>query len=125
MDLALDSNGEIIIDAAGRAALVSEAAELAQAVGIRLRMQRGEWWGDITAGVPWLSLMGKGTTAGLIRAALAAEIRRVTRNGWVVAAVKSLIVAVDRATRTADVRWTATARAPSGGSFEISGEEDV
>lgn len=65
----------------GRFDVLDEVADLQACIGqriaIRLRRWQGEWSFDTRLGMPWESLLTKGTTDGQLRAAIVREITRV------------------------------------------------
>jgi len=55
-----DADGDYVLGGA-TAFLVDSPEAVAQAVATRLRLIRGEWFLDTTAGMPWDSVVGKNT----------------------------------------------------------------
>ena len=56
----LDADGDYVLGATA-AFLVNTPEAVAQAVATRLRLIRGEWFLDTTAGMPWDQVLGKHT----------------------------------------------------------------
>lgn len=76
--------------------LVRGLAAVAQEVEVALRWERGEWFLDISQGVPWFAeILGKGTPISTIRELLIAEILTVPD----VSHVRKLDLEVDRVER--------------------------
>lgn len=50
---------------------------IGQRISIRLRRWLGEWDYDTRLGMPWSTLLTKGTTEGQLRAAIVREVTRV------------------------------------------------
>lgn len=66
--LAIDESGDIYLDAKGNIAVVDGLEGLRQKVMSVLKMIRGEWVLDITAGVPYMdSILIKGADEGTVR----------------------------------------------------------
>ncbi|MDM8357467.1 hypothetical protein [Pandoraea communis] len=57
-----DADGDYVLGGAA-AFLVNSPETVAQAVATRLRLIRGEWFLDTTAGMPWDQVLGKNTQA--------------------------------------------------------------
>jgi len=98
----LDSAGDYQFGQRGNSFYVDEPAAVAQAVATRLRLLRGEWFLDVTAGTPYATqVLGKNTTA-LYDIALRARILGTQ-------GVKSILEyssALDRDTRSLSVAAT-------------------
>ena len=76
-----------------------------QAILIRLKTQRGEWYLDQSRGVPYFeNILVKSPNLRTIRQVLSDEIRSVSG----VASVLSVDVQLDRRARTATISFTAT-----------------
>jgi hypothetical protein len=71
-----------------------------QAIAVRLRWWRGEWFLDTRQGTPWLeAVLRKGVSEASVRAVFKREIQRVEG----VARVASITVSIDAATRYATI----------------------
>lgn len=79
---------------------VTGSDAIVQAVRVRLRWWRGEFFLDTSQGTPYLQeLLGKGVSEDSIRAMLRREIKRVDGVGH----VESIAIETDRRTRHADI----------------------
>lgn len=77
VDLKLQ-DGDLALDAQGRASFVSGAERVAQQIRLHLRTFLGEWFLDTTFGTPWFEqIYGRGRDLDAVRAALRAEIASV------------------------------------------------
>ncbi|CAN0620561.1 conserved protein of unknown function [Burkholderia multivorans] len=60
----LDADGDYVLGGGANDFLVNTPETVAQAVLTRLRLLRGEWFLDTTAGMPWSTeVLGKGTSS--------------------------------------------------------------
>lgn len=106
-DLHLENNTLVLVE--------DEAESFAQHLRIRLQFFRGEWFLDTRLGVPYLQrIFAKGVTSNLMRAVFS----RVILGTPGCAALESLTVAFNRATREATL--TFVARLESGRVFRSS-----
>ena len=103
-DLALDANGDLLI-AGGDVALLQGVDAIAQNCKTALLLYAGEAPFDVTLGVDWPALFTKGPAAAT-NARVVAEVSRVLAGVLGVAAVDSVVVDRDRATRAATIRCT-------------------
>lgn len=79
------------------------AERVAQAVGIRLRTWLGEWFLDVTHGVPYVDeVLGKGRRPELVEAVLRAQILSVAG----VQGIDAFALTIDPRARTARVDFT-------------------
>lgn len=77
VDLKLQ-DGDLALDAQGRASFVSGAERVAQQIRLHLRTFLGEWFLDTTFGTPWFEqIYGRGRDLDAVRAALRAEIASI------------------------------------------------
>jgi hypothetical protein len=99
LDYALDSTGDLEIDGTDLV-LVEGPDAVAQEVQVRLRWWRGGWFLDQSQGVPYLQrILRKGVTEAIVREVLREQIQLVPD----VRSIDVLDVAIDRASRAADV----------------------
>lgn len=103
LDLKLDSSRDLAIetfDVAG----VAGADEVAQRIGTRLRLFRGEWFLDTTAGTPWYdTVLVQDPDPAAIEAAIKDAIRAVEE----VEEILAFDMDFDRGKRRIDVSFTA------------------
>ncbi len=104
MNLALDPiNHDIYLDANGQIALTQ--TPLDQRIDCRLRTFLGEFWLDVTLGIPYFQeVLKKNPDMQAVRAAFAAEIQKVPG----VKTLESLEVSMDRALRKLTVTFNVT-----------------
>src|SRR5487761_1341628 len=74
---ALDSNLDYTIGQGKQNFLVNSAAAVAQNVGTALKLIRGEWFLDLTAGVPWFTKIIGHNTGSLYDAEIRSAIENV------------------------------------------------
>lgn len=104
-DLKIDeTTGDVALDG-NDLALVSDGEAVAQAVRQRLRTFLGEWFADLTVGVPWMqSVFVKNPNLVGVRAA----IRSTIVNTPGIATLVTFSQTFDAATRTLSVAFSAT-----------------
>jgi hypothetical protein len=69
----LSPEGDLMFDELNNLVMVDGTAELAQRLGLAIRIRAGEWFLDTSLGIPWFELLGnKGAELKIKR-----EIRRV------------------------------------------------
>ena len=104
MNLALDPiYHDIYLDANGQIALTQ--TPLDQRIDCRLRTFLGEFWLDVTLGIPYFQeILKKNPDMQAVRAAFAAEIQKVSG----VKVLNSLEVSMDRALRKLTVTFNVT-----------------
>jgi hypothetical protein len=105
-DIALDSSGDWeVLASTGDLRLVSDEEAIVQAVGIALQFVRGEWFLDLEFGVPYFQdVLIKNPSPDVLHSVFRAAILGVKG----ISAVTSLVLSLDRATRTLSVTWSAT-----------------
>lgn len=114
--LLLGSDGDLALDANNRDfQWVADVDAIAQMCATRLRLLRGEWLLDNTAGLDWERVTGVGVTDQGIES----EVRRVLGNVVGVSSVVS--VAVTRTGRAVAVEFEAVANTGAliAGSVEV------
>jgi hypothetical protein len=90
------ASNDVFLDNTGSIALVRDAAAVGQHVRQRLKTHEGEWFLDITAGVPWLNeVLGFSYDPALAEAVVKAEIL----NTDAVTEITSFSVRFDQHTR--------------------------
>lgn len=103
-DLKLDADGDIVLEN-GDLALVSDAEAIAQAVRGALSLVQGEWFLDVTAGVPYFESVW-------LRAPKESEVDAVLRSAILavpgVLDVPQLDLDLNRSTRVCSVSFRAT-----------------
>ncbi|RRA01917.1 hypothetical protein [Burkholderia cepacia] len=99
----LDADGDYVFGGSANDFLVNSPDAVAQAVITRLRLIRGEWFLDTTAGMDWPAVIGK-NTQGTADAAIRACILGTTGVTEITAYASSL----DGTTRTLTVTATIT-----------------
>lgn len=104
MNLALDPiYHDVFLDANGQITLTD--TPLDQRIDCRLRTFLGEFWLDVTLGVPYFQeILKKNPDMQAVRAAFAAEIQKVPG----VKTLESLEVSIDRAARKLTVIFRVT-----------------
>lgn len=103
--LALGSDGDLQLDGARLARHALTVDAIRQAVVVRLRTFRGEWFLDESTGLPYFrSILVKNPNTNLVRSLYRDAL--LTTPG--VRSVESLELALDRGTRTLRVRFAAT-----------------
>lgn len=100
--LALDDDGDLDLSS-GTVTLVSGVDAVAQRIRGRLRLWRGEWFADLTVGVPCLTFLGQKNAAGRAESVL----RQAIANCPGVASLLSFSLAFDAAARHATVVFRA------------------
>lgn len=103
-DLAVDpTSGDLVVT--GDVHAVSGRQAVAQAIGIRLKTYRGEWFLDTARGVPWFDeIMSKDPNL----VATGETLRREVSGTAGVLEVVAFSVALDRTTRTLSGSYTVT-----------------
>lgn len=77
-DLKLSKLGDLELDAQGRATLIGGAEQIAQQIRLTLSIFLGEWFLDISFGVPYFeNILGKGRTKSEIEAIVRKKVRDV------------------------------------------------
>lgn len=77
-DLKLSKLGDLDLDAQGRATLIGGAEQIAQQIRLTLSIFLGEWFLDISFGVPYFeNILGKGRTKSEIEAIVRKKVRDV------------------------------------------------
>lgn len=77
VDLRLQ-DGDLALDAAGRASFVSGAERVAQQIRLHLRTFLGEWFLDTSFGTPWFEqVYGRSRDLDAVRAVLRAQVASV------------------------------------------------
>ena len=104
-DLKIDpTTGDVVLDGADLA-LVSDGAAIVQAVRSRLRLFLGEWFADLSVGVPWFqSVFVKNPNLVAVRSAIRSAI--VETPG--IAELVSYSQTFNAVTRTLTVAFSAT-----------------
>lgn len=104
MNLALDPvHHDVFLDANGQIALAQ--TPLDQRIDCRLRTFLGEFWLDVTLGIPYFQeILKKNPDMQAVRAAFAVEIQKVSG----VKVLNSLEVSMDRALRKLTVIFSVT-----------------
>jgi hypothetical protein len=104
MNLALDPiNHDLYLDANGQISITP--APLDQRIDCRLRTFLGEFWLDVTLGIPYFQeILKKNPDMQAVRAAFASEIQKVPG----VKTLESLEVSMDRAQRKLTVTFSVT-----------------
>ena len=108
IDLALGADNDLIMPLR----FTRGVAAVVQGVRIRLRMIRGEWFLDLTAGLPWLANAQVPRAEALLggkfnKDRATAEIRKAIEAAPNVAAVTAIDVTFDHNTRLMTVKWEA------------------
>lgn len=107
-DLALDPITRDLVITSGSPIAINGPAEVAQAIGIRLRCFLGEWFLDTTHGVPYLErVLGKVPRPELVEAVLRAQVLSVAG----VTGLEAFELRIDPRTRVAQVTFIATTKA--------------
>lgn len=102
-DIALDTDGDLKVEA-GDLVLVSGADAIVQAVRIRLQFFRGEWFLDLSAGLPWFqSVLIKNPDPNILHTVFRDEILGTPG----ILSLSSLTLTSDTAARTLTVRYRA------------------
>jgi hypothetical protein len=102
MDIAIDpATGDLLLDEAGDAVIVTGRAAIAQHIRVRFQHFLGEWHLDRREGVPWFEQI---LVANPDLTIINELFRRTVRSTPGIASVRSLSLDFDRATRTLVVR---------------------
>lgn len=91
--MALDTDWDLSLDAAGNLALISGGAELSQSVCNAVRVWRGEGWLDTNFGVPYELILGSNPPKSFITGYM-------SRAGFDVPGVESLEFDINLNTKT-------------------------
>lgn len=104
-DLKIDrTTGDVVLDGADLA-LVSDGESIAQAVRARLRLFLGEWFADLSVGVPYFqSILVKNPNLVTVRAAIRQAIEQTPG----IAEIASFSMTFDAGTRVLSVSFSAT-----------------
>lgn len=104
-DLKVDTTtGDLVLDGADLA-LVADGESIAQAVRANLRLFLGEWFADLSVGVPWFqSILVKNPNLVTVRAA----IRKAIQDTPGIAEIVSFSMTFDAGTRVLSVSFSAT-----------------
>lgn len=103
-DLALDPMTHDLFLSGGDLSLVADREAIRQEADIRLNFLLGEWFKDITKGVPYLQkVLVKSPDLTAIRSILSDEILEVAG----IRSIISLVLDYDRKNRTLKVTWKA------------------
>lgn len=101
MDILLDSNGDLYVSPQGDIALGNSVA---QKIRIRLLWFEGEWRWDVDEGLPYMSdLLIKNPDIDTFESMVRSKIFEVEE----VTDVREVLIAYDRQTRIATIRYTA------------------
>jgi hypothetical protein len=101
--LALDALHDLYTDAKGQ--LVSAPTPLDQRISCRLKTFQGEYWIDITLGIPYFTeILKKNPDMAVIRSLFASEIQKVIG----VKTLESCTASLDRANRRLLVEFKCT-----------------
>lgn len=122
-DLALDINNDLAFDGSDLA-IIDGAASLVQRVKVALSVHTGEWFLDIRAGVPWLSLVFvRNPNLPVVDSVLRARIASVPE----VARIESYQSTYDPARRRLDVTFRVIRidGTTDGGTLTLDGDGDV
>lgn len=99
-DLKLSKSGDLDLDAQGRASLIGGAEQIAQQIRLTLSIFLGEWFLDISFGVPYFeSILGKGRN----RYEIEAIVRRKVRDVPGVREIGSISIEIDKKSRKAEI----------------------
>jgi hypothetical protein len=102
---ALDSTGDLDLST-GKILLLEGAASIAQKLSCRIKFLLGEWFLDARLGIPWIQeLLEKGVAESYIRS----KIQRTIATCPGVTTLESLEIAIDAATREAEISFSAIA----------------
>lgn len=105
IDLLLDANGDLVVEN-GDLVFSRGVAAVAQSIRIAIQLFEGEWFLDLSAGMPWYrSILGRRFDETAMRAAFRDAI--LTAPG--VASLTSLTSTLDVAARRLRVSWAAIA----------------
>lgn len=100
-DLKLSKLGDLDLDAQGRATLIGGAEQIAQQIRLTLSIFLGEWFLDISFGVPYFeSILGKGRTKSEIEAVVRKKVRDVPG----VVTVGEVVIEMKAKERSVDIR---------------------
>ena len=118
VDLLLDLNNELVID--GDLQFSSGVDAVAQTIRLKLQAFMGEWFIDLTDGVPWYqSILGQKYDQNQLLGILRDPILRVSG----VSSIVSLSSIWDPGTRTATISWkvmTKFSDTPVGGTLPVA-----
>lgn len=123
ISLALNAAGDIYRDSAGAFVWVTGADAVKQLLQGRLRLFLGEWFGDLTAGVPQYQQIldtpprADGTSQPASSRVVEAALRKVILGTLYVEAIWAFSMTLDRGTRVLSVTFTCTT---SEGVVDIS-----
>lgn len=103
-DIAIDQDTHDLVLTGGDLVLVADGAAIRQEADIRLQFLLGEWFLDISAGLPFFqNILVKSPNLSAIRSIFHDEILAVDG----ITTVKTLDLDFNRSTRTLKVSWTA------------------
>ena len=119
-DFALDPVTRGLVVKKGSFLAISGPEKVAQAIGIRLRCWLGEWFLDVTHGVPYLEqVLGKAPRPEMVEAVLRAQILDVAG----VLGIEAFTLLIDPRTRIAKVDFVVrTAAGPARGAVTTTPE---
>ncbi len=102
VDIALDDDGDLLVDVTNGLAFVSGLEGVAQLCRIALLTFMGEWFADLDEGIDWFGLiLGRPFNVNVIRG----EFRRVLFTVPNVTDVLAVLPTFDRATRICSIQW--------------------
>jgi len=105
---------DLVKDASGHIAVASEPYSLAQMAACKIKQFRGEYWYDITQGVPYFQkILGKNASLNAIKL----QLQRAAETVQGVASATVIISALDQRQLTGQVQVTATDGTTTTASF--------